>query len=172
MDDKPTDSQEVNQDKKNLSIEITPQSLLEEPPKFMCPIGLYLMVDPVIDANGDTYDRKSIEKWFEKSQKSPLTNEVLSNKNLIPNNDLKSDVMEYMTSSIKKILEFLDPAKNEFSTQPENRQDVWKLLDHLVTYNKTIKGYDKLIINRMVSIIPGIIEKKDFDYCKDLLNRI
>ena len=66
MDDKQSDlkedSQEVSQDKKNLSIEITPQSLLEEPAKFLCPIGLYLMVDPVIDANGDTYDRKSIEK--------------------------------------------------------------------------------------------------------------
>ena len=57
--------------------------MLEEPPKYLCPIGLYLMVDPVIDANGDTYDRKSIEKWFKKSQKSPLTNEVLPNKNLI-----------------------------------------------------------------------------------------
>ena len=103
---------------------------------------------------------------------SPLQNTKLASKMLIRNNSMRSDVMEYMTSSIKKILEFLDPAKNEFSTQPENRQEVWKLLDHLVTYNKTIKGYDKLIINRMVSIIPGIIEKKDFDYCKDLLNRI
>lgn len=50
-----------------------------------CPISLTRMVDPVVAADGYTYDRASIEEWFQRSDTSPMTNERLVNKNLVPN---------------------------------------------------------------------------------------
>ena len=43
------------------------------------------MTDPVIASDGNTYDRIYIENWFENNDTSPITNEPLDNKNLIPN---------------------------------------------------------------------------------------
>jgi hypothetical protein len=45
-----------------------------------CPISLELMQDPVIALDGHTYEREAIEKWFECSNSSPLTNEKLDSK--------------------------------------------------------------------------------------------
>jgi hypothetical protein len=45
-----------------------------------CPISLELMEDPVIALDGHTYEREAIEKWFECSNSSPLTNEKLDSK--------------------------------------------------------------------------------------------
>ena len=50
-----------------------------------CPISLTRMVDPVVAADGYTYDRASIEVWLQRSDTSPMTNERLVNKNLVPN---------------------------------------------------------------------------------------
>ena len=39
--------------------------------------------------DGHTYERVEIERWFEKSDISPMSNEQLDSKNLIPNTSLK-----------------------------------------------------------------------------------
>ena len=66
---------------------------------FICPISQLPMEDPVMASDGMSYDRQNIEKWFKKSHISPCTNEVLSNKILIPNRQLKH-AMEEMHSRI------------------------------------------------------------------------
>lgn len=43
------------------------------------------MTDPVLAADGFTYERCAIEGWFKKSGVSPMTNLPLPNQNLIPN---------------------------------------------------------------------------------------
>jgi len=40
--------------------------------------------------DGHTYERAAIEKWFQNSNSSPLTNEKLENKLLVPNRRLKA----------------------------------------------------------------------------------
>lgn len=54
-----------------------------------------VMEDPHVAADGYTYDRKAIETWFEKNDKSPMTNLPLLNKSLIPNYTLLSAIMEW-----------------------------------------------------------------------------
>jgi hypothetical protein len=39
----------------------------------------------VVAADGFTYERSAIEKWFQTSDCSPMTNEKLAHKNLNPN---------------------------------------------------------------------------------------
>jgi hypothetical protein len=64
------------------------------PEEFFCPIGLELMVDPVTDSLGYTYERALIEEWFSDGHStSPVTNLELPNKNLVPNHCLRAMIM-------------------------------------------------------------------------------
>ena len=62
---------------------------------FLCPIGLGLMTDPVIDANGHTFDRPNIERWYRQSQVSPITHQLVAHTSLTPNLLLKRQILEY-----------------------------------------------------------------------------
>ncbi|KAM7251590.1 hypothetical protein ACFE04_023473 [Oxalis oulophora] len=51
-----------------------------------CPISGQIMTDPVILANGKTYDRNSIKKWFSEGHNTcPQTKEILLHTNVTPN---------------------------------------------------------------------------------------
>lgn len=65
------------------------------PNHFICPILKDVMNDPCVAADGYSYDRRSIEIWFEDNDKSPMTNLPMTNKNLIPNYTLLSAIMEW-----------------------------------------------------------------------------
>ncbi|GIL50161.1 hypothetical protein Vafri_6293 [Volvox africanus] len=54
-----------------------------------CPITQEPLVDPVVAADGNTYERLAITAWLEQHDTSPLTNEVLAHKGLTPNNLLR-----------------------------------------------------------------------------------
>lgn len=62
------------------------------PDHFICPITFEVMQDPVICADGITYERAEITKWLEKHSTSPKTKDVLPNKTLIPNLALKAAI--------------------------------------------------------------------------------
>lgn len=62
------------------------------PAEWFCPIGLELMHDPVICSDGFTYERANIEEWLRRYDRSPVTNDELSNRMLIPNRALKSTI--------------------------------------------------------------------------------
>jgi len=59
--------------------------------EFVCPITRDLIVDPVIAADGHTYDRLAITRWFSNNTTSPKTGESLHphHSHLIPNHNLK-----------------------------------------------------------------------------------
>lgn len=59
---------------------------------FLCPISLEIMEDPVMTVDGSSYERASIEAWFQKTDRDPLTNEIVTSKALIPNKALKSAI--------------------------------------------------------------------------------
>jgi U-box domain len=59
-----------------------------------CPITQEPMRDPVVAADGHTYERSAIVRWLQSSDKSPLTGSVLPHKNLVPNYMLLSSLQE------------------------------------------------------------------------------
>jgi len=69
-------------------------SVLEN--SFRCPISMEIMVDPVFAADGHTYERAEMERWLISKSTSPLTNEVLPHKMLVPNHNLRSQIREYV----------------------------------------------------------------------------
>lgn len=61
------------------------------PPYFLCPLSVELMMDPVIVASGQTYERTSIQKWLDHGLNiCPKTHQKLSHTNLIPNYTVKA----------------------------------------------------------------------------------
>uniref|UniRef100_A0A7S4UT27 U-box domain-containing protein n=1 Tax=Ditylum brightwellii TaxID=49249 RepID=A0A7S4UT27_9STRA len=50
-----------------------------------CPITGQPMKDPVVAADGHTYERHAIRRWLQTSDMSPLTGQTLSHKELVPN---------------------------------------------------------------------------------------
>ncbi|XP_030456577.1 U-box domain-containing protein 3 isoform X1 [Syzygium oleosum] len=63
------------------------------PPYFRCPLSLELMMDPVIVASGQTYERASIQKWLDYGLTvCPKTRQLLTHTHLIPNYTVKAMV--------------------------------------------------------------------------------
>ncbi|XP_008795339.1 U-box domain-containing protein 21-like [Phoenix dactylifera] len=70
------------------------------PTHFRCPISLDLMKDPVTVSTGITYDRQSIETWFEHgNQTCPVTNMVLKSEDLIPNHSLRRMIQDWCVAN-------------------------------------------------------------------------
>ena len=74
------------------------------PDELRCPITKELMVDPVIAADGHTYERSAIERVFAdkpsgENPMSPVTGLVLSSRSLIPNIAIRSQCMDYRQGS-------------------------------------------------------------------------
>lgn len=68
------------------------------PSQLRCPITLSLMKDPVVAADGNTYDRAALERWFARhsqSTTSPLTGAVLPSKLYFPVHTLKTLCQEH-----------------------------------------------------------------------------
>ncbi|XP_041663784.1 WD repeat, SAM and U-box domain-containing protein 1-like [Cheilinus undulatus] len=71
----------------------------EAPDEFLCPITRELMKDPVIAADGYSYERESIESWIRgKNKTSPMTNLPLQTSMLTPNRSLKMAITRWKSS--------------------------------------------------------------------------
>ena len=62
---------------------------------FICPITEQMMADPVICADGITYERQAISIWLESRDISPVTGYPLHHKNLTPNDHLRGAIQEF-----------------------------------------------------------------------------
>lgn len=68
---------------------------LSQPPlEFVCPITLDIMEDPVVLADGFTYERTAIEDWMDVNTNSPMTGARVS-KTMIPNTILRVMINEW-----------------------------------------------------------------------------
>jgi hypothetical protein len=65
---------------------------------FFCPITRELMVDPVVDRDGNSYEKLAIENWIRQKGISPITRNALSIDNLRPNRALKKAIDKYRHS--------------------------------------------------------------------------
>ncbi|XP_060218600.1 U-box domain-containing protein 33-like isoform X2 [Lycium barbarum] len=67
------------------------------PSYFICPIFQETMQDPVVAADGFTYEAEALRGWLDSGHEtSPMTNLTLSNTNLVPNHALRSAIQEWL----------------------------------------------------------------------------
>lgn len=63
---------------------------------FTCPLTMMAMFDPVLDAEGNTYERTAILEWLQRKKNSPLSRQPLHQRMLIPNIALRETIHEFM----------------------------------------------------------------------------
>jgi hypothetical protein len=68
---------------------------IDAPEQFLCPITLQVMSDPVITADGHTYERVAIEAWLQKCNTSPQTGAPLLHRVLTPSIALRQLIDEF-----------------------------------------------------------------------------
>ena len=61
-------------------------------------LTIQVMANPVICADGHSYERGSIERWLAAHGTSPLTGRALPHKELTPNHRLRSVIQELQQS--------------------------------------------------------------------------
>lgn len=89
------------------------------PSYFRCPLSLDLMLDPVIVASGQTFERSSIQKWLEHGLRfCPKTRQYLSHTNVIPNYTVKALITNWFEENNLKL------PKSSDSTNDLPSQDV------------------------------------------------
>ena len=67
------------------------------PSAFRCPITFAPMFDPVVAADGHSYDRTALQQWFERGRTtSPMHGGALANQSFVTNQALKSQVAEWL----------------------------------------------------------------------------
>ena len=83
------------------------------PPSLICPITQELLEDPVIAADGFTYEREAIERWLGMgtNRRSPTTNAPLAHRALVPNRSLASLVHAYRGRLGRSIVELIEDAE-------------------------------------------------------------
>ncbi|KAL1500530.1 hypothetical protein AB1Y20_013186 [Prymnesium parvum] len=69
-----------------------------------CPISMAVMMDPVIAADGHSYERTYITKWLETHCTSPLTGRVMPSKQLIPNHRLRQIIQSLGYANTQSLL--------------------------------------------------------------------
>lgn len=53
------------------------------------------MEDPVVLIDGHSYEKQAIANWLKNNNRSPMTNEVIKPKTMIPNHALRKSIDNY-----------------------------------------------------------------------------
>lgn len=142
--------------KKEITLPFSENSLI-------CPISFDIMTDPVIDREGNTYERLYITKWLrdKKPEISPKTKNILKEEWLVPNIALKNIIDEYiaiknnselkMPDNYKKIIDDMKTLQNDMKITihkliVENDKLKIDLHDSADRMKKLLHAYDKLEI--------------------------
>ncbi|KAI4372344.1 hypothetical protein MLD38_010586 [Melastoma candidum] len=71
----------------------------QAPQYFTCPIMHEIMEEPLVAADGFTYEAEAIQGWLDGHDTSPMTNLPLPNLNLVPNLTLRSAIQEWLQNN-------------------------------------------------------------------------
>ena len=69
------------------------------PKSYFCSITHELMTDPVMDRDGNSYEREAITKWLVNNNNSPITRKPLSINDLTTNRALRDGIQELLSKN-------------------------------------------------------------------------
>ena len=67
----------------------------EVPQMYVCSLTHDIMTDPVMDPEGNTYEKTAILEWLSRTTTSPITRSPLNISQLIPNRALRDAIEEF-----------------------------------------------------------------------------
>ncbi|KAM0858777.1 hypothetical protein ACQ4PT_047617 [Festuca glaucescens] len=84
----------------SLSFKSVSEDLGDVPSYFICPILQDVMREPLIAADGFTYEAEAIREWIDSGHHtSPMTNLELLHRDLLPNHALRSAIQEWLQTN-------------------------------------------------------------------------
>ncbi|CAN6216494.1 unnamed protein product [Urochloa humidicola] len=96
--DRPNLESEVLPEMENILSRVTASLKLENiiaPSHFICPILQEVMENPYVAADGHTYEHRAIKAWLKKHEVSPVTNQMLPHRSIIPNHSLHAAIQQW-----------------------------------------------------------------------------
>ena len=91
------------------------------PKEFICPITSQIFRDPVFTADGLSYERIAILRWFQEGHRtSPKTSHELKDICIRPNHELRDKIDTFLleNAAIREQLQRLDNLKKRIHAQP------------------------------------------------------
>ncbi|XP_077240059.1 U-box domain-containing protein 28-like [Tasmannia lanceolata] len=119
------------------------------PSFFKCPISLDVMDSPVSLSTGVTYDRISIQTWFDNGNNTcPATMQILQSKDLVPNHTLKRliQIWSESSSSSSSPSSSPSPSPSQSSNSPLllSQENTKKLVKNLLQDPNPIASLSKI----------------------------
>ena len=109
------------------------------PKEFYCPITGELMINPMSDPNGNSYEKESIIEWLSKNETSPITREPLTIHQLNENIALKR--------SIDEIREKISEQQLRIETSIQEETPYINVLEDSIIDLRSYYMNDKLFVN-------------------------
>ena len=105
---------------------------VEIPSRFICPLTLELMTDPMMTRSGHNFERSAIITWLEQSDKSPLTREPLHLRNLVRNRSLQLEirVWKYKVERQQQLQSKDGDAEDKDETTSRATDDLDSIIDY------------------------------------------
>ncbi|XP_002988236.2 U-box domain-containing protein 26 [Selaginella moellendorffii] len=117
------------------------------PTLFRCPISLELMKDPVTLSTGLTYDRSSIEKWFDDGHHTcPGTMQLVKVRDLVPNHTLRRLIQEWCVANKSRGIERIPTPK-----QPLDDEQAGHLVRQISSAELSGRAKSRLLRNLRAS---------------------
>ena len=108
----------------------------EHPEKYICPITLDLMLEPVKASDGYVYDKAAILDWYKKNNISPFTREELSPE-FIKLNNLCDEITDYISKYKLKVIPYnpVIPSEEKVSDNQNNTENTESLDTDIIQFN-------------------------------------
>jgi len=129
------------------------------PDALTCPImqNDMPMQDPVLAADGFTYERGGIERWLVNNITSPMTRGVMANKDLIPNKNLKSQTEQWKEEQ-KGVNGRLSKLEQLFTQVLVNCETSEESAKALSTLSEFIINSETPLIARRLKMLRNVLE--------------
>ncbi|XP_039167670.1 U-box domain-containing protein 33 isoform X2 [Eucalyptus grandis] len=113
----------------------------QPPSYFLCPITQELMEDPVMAADGHTYEAEAIREWLNRHDTSPMTNLQLQNLDLIPNRIVRLAIQEWRRINGSLVWSVKQKNLCTFQEESDIRKNIRPRVKHeVMTYDGNFVG--------------------------------
>ncbi|WCJ38311.1 U-box domain-containing protein 3 [Euphorbia peplus] len=125
-----------------------PKSGVLIPSYFRCPLSLELMLDPVIVASGQTFERASIQKWLDNGLTTcPKTRQTLAHTNLIPNYTVKAMIANWSEENHLKLSDNITQTNQTSASIPDVNCSVQMINSTSKSSTKVGNGFEKHMVD-------------------------
>jgi U-box domain len=84
---------------------------------FICPLTLEVMIDPVMNRNGHSFERVAILTWLRKQGTCPLTRKPMKSSDFVVNCRLRQQIMDWRQERGEDITAFLHGTRDRFVSE-------------------------------------------------------